>query len=122
MKSLTATDEIKSGTPYIGFVDLVGKGNVKLTIAGVDDVSGEKIDGKREAKPYTYALTFKEIPGRKLIIQGRKKKFLIRHFNSKKAADWVGQTVELYADPDVMFGREKVGGIKFVGMSPTQSE
>jgi hypothetical protein len=28
------------------------------------------------------------------------------------ATEWVGRRAELYGDPDIMFGREKVGGIR----------
>lgn len=115
MKTLKDTDEIKNTTPFIGYVDLIGKGNVTLTIADVEDVSGDKVDGVREAKMGTYALTFKEIAGRKMLVAGRKKKFLMREFGKKKS-DWMGKSVTIYGDPDVTFGAEKVGGIKFAGM------
>jgi hypothetical protein len=29
-----------------------------------------------------------------------------------EAAEWVGRRAELYGDPDIMFGRDKVGGIR----------
>ena len=120
MKTLSDTDAIKSTTPFIGFVDLIGKGNVKLTIEDVQDVSGDKVDGVREAKAGTYALVLKGTE-RKLLIQGRKKKFLMRTFGTKKS-DWVGKTVEIYGDAAVKFGRETVGGWKFVGMEPSKTE
>lgn len=115
MKPLKDTDEIKNTTPFIGYVDLIGKGEVALTIADVEDVSGDKVDGVREAKPGTYALTFKEIAGRKMLVNGRKKKFLMREFGKKKS-DWLNKTVTIYGDASVTFGAEKVGGLKFVGM------
>lgn len=123
MKALAETDEIKNTTPFIGFVDVIGRGAdrpVKVTVADVEDVSGDKIDGVREAKAGTYALTLKGTD-RKLLIQGRKKKFLMRQFGKKKS-DWVGRTLEIYADPNVKFGRETVGGWKFVGMEPSKAE
>lgn len=33
------------------------------------------------------------------------------------ATQWVGRRAELYGDPDVMFGREKVGGIRVSRLS-----
>lgn len=115
MKTLKDNDEIKNTTPYIGFVDLIGAGNVKVTIADVVDVSGDKLDGMREAKLGTYAIKFKERPDRSLIIQGKKKKFLMVLFGKKKS-DWIGKQIEIYADPNVMLRGEKVGGVKIVGM------
>jgi hypothetical protein len=114
MKSLNDTDVIKNTTPYIGFVDLMGAGNVKLTITDVEDASGDKVDGVREAKAGTYALSFKEINGRKMLVQGRKKKHLLRTLGKKKS-DWVGKVIEIYADASVKFGGKEVGGVKIVG-------
>lgn len=121
MKTLSETDEIKNTTPFIGYVDLIGRTAekpVKVTIADVEDVSGDKVDGVREAKAGTYALVLKGTE-RKLLIQGRKKKFLMRQLGKKKS-DWVGQTLEIYGDPNVKFGRDTVGGWKFVGMEPSK--
>jgi hypothetical protein len=94
MKTLKDTEEIKNTSPYIGYVDLIGKGNVKLTISDVEDASGDKVDGVREAKLGTYALSFKEIPNRKMLLQGRKKKYLMRTFGKRKS-DLVGKEVNL---------------------------
>lgn len=114
MKTLSDNDEIKNHSPYIGFVDLIGKGNVTLTITDIADVSGDKVDGQREAKLGTYALAFKEIADRRLLIQGRKKKYLMRQFGKKKSG-WIGQTITIYGDPKVKFGGKEVGGIKIAG-------
>lgn len=114
-KELKDTDEIKNTTPFIGYVDLIGKGEVTLTISNIEDVSGDKVDGVREAKLGTYALSFAEIPNRKMILQGRKKKWLMCQFGKKKS-EIVGKKVGLYADKTVKFGGKEVGGIKFVGM------
>lgn len=117
MKALNDTDEIKNTTPYIGFVDVLDRTKekpVKLTITDVEDATGVKIDGMREAKGGTYALSFKETP-RKLILQGRKKKFLMRTYGKKKS-DLVGKVIEIYGDPNVTFAGKAVGGVKFVGM------
>lgn len=120
MKQLKETDEIKNTSQYIGFVDLIGKGNVKVTIQDVFDVSGDKLDGMREAKLGTYAITLKEVPDRALIIQGKKKKFLMIQFGKKKS-EWIGKEIEIYADPSVKMAGERVGGVKIVGMEKKQS-
>lgn len=114
MKALTDNDEIKNTSPYIGYVDLIGKGNVTLTITDIADVSGDKVDGVREAKLGTYALSFKEISDRKMLIQGRKKKYLMRLFGKKKSG-WIGQQITIYGDAKVKFGGKEVGGIKIAG-------
>ena len=114
MKALKDTDEIKNTSPYIGYVDLIGKGNVTLTITDIEDASGDKVDGVREAKLGTYAISFKEIPNRKMILQGRKKKHLMREFGKQKSG-WLGKQSTIYADPHVKFGGKEVGGIKIAG-------
>lgn len=116
MKKLAEHEEIKNVTPYIGYVDLIGRDKtnpVKLTIADIEDVGGDRVDGVREAKAGTYALVVKETD-RKLLINGKKKKHLMRLFGKKKS-DIVGKVIEIYADPTVKFGSETVGGWKFVG-------
>lgn len=115
MKELSETDRIKNTGQYIGFIDLVGLPPYKLTIADVVDVSGDKVDGVRPAKPGTYALKFKETGDRMLLIQGKRKKFIIHKFGAKKS-ELIGQSVEIYADPSVKFAGKAVGGLKFLGM------
>ena len=114
MKELKDTDEIKNTSPNIGYVDLIGKGEVTLTISNLIEVSGEKLDGQREAKDGTYALEFVEVPGRRLILQGRKKKWVMKNLGKKKA-EIIGKKVAIFADKSVKFAGKEVGGIKFVG-------
>jgi hypothetical protein len=114
MKQLNDTDEIKRSTPYIGYLDLMGKGNVKVTIEDVFDIGGDKLDGGRKADPQTYAISFKGIPQRKLIVKGNKMKHLMRCFGKKKSG-WVGKEIEIYGDPDESFGGVVTGGVKIVG-------
>lgn len=117
MKQLKDNDTIKVSSDYIGFLDVMDRTSenpVTLTIADVFDVSGEKIDGMREAKLGTYALSFNEIPNRKLLLQGRKKKFIMRNYGKRKS-DLIGKTIKIYGDPNVMFAGKAVGGVKIVG-------
>jgi hypothetical protein len=121
---MKTADEIKSSTPYIGFIDVMGRtpdNPVKVTIETVLDVSGEKIDGVRAAPPCTYALGVKGTD-RKLLIQGRKKSFLVRKFGTRKTAEWIGKEVEIYADPTTTMCGQVVGGWKFVGMPPQKAQ
>ena len=121
MKELQPNDTLKSASEYIGFVDLVDRGidnPVTLTIERIADGTGEKPDGTRALKAGSYILAFKETP-KKLIVQGRKRSFLIRTFGAK-ASGIVGQKVKLYGDPTVKVAGEVVGGTKFVGQQTRQ--
>jgi hypothetical protein len=42
---------------------------------------------------------------------------VLAHCWGKDVKVWVGRKVELYTDPDVMFGKEKVGGIRIRRLS-----
>ena len=42
---------------------------------------------------------------------------VLAHCWGKEVPAWVGRRVELYTDPDVMFGKEKVGGIRIRRLS-----
>lgn len=42
---------------------------------------------------------------------------VLAHCWGKDVSAWVGRKVELYTDPDVMFGKEKVGGIRIRRLS-----
>lgn len=44
-------------------------------------------------------------------------KLLVGAWGTDDAAVWVGRRAELYGDPDIAFGREKVGGIRVSRLS-----
>jgi hypothetical protein len=42
---------------------------------------------------------------------------VLAHCWGKQVSEWVGRKVELYTDPDVMFGPDKVGGVRISRLS-----
>ena len=48
---------------------------------------------------------------------GRNMRRVLAHCWGKDSEKWVGHQVELYCDPDVMFGKEKVGGTRISRLS-----
>ena len=48
---------------------------------------------------------------------GRNMRRVLAHCWGKDSAKWDGHQVELYCDPDVMFGKEKVGGTRISRLS-----
>ena len=48
---------------------------------------------------------------------GRNMRRVLAHCLGKDSSKWIGVRVELYCDPDVMFGKEKVGGTRIRALS-----
>lgn len=48
---------------------------------------------------------------------GRNMRRVLAHCLGKDASKWIGVKVELYCDPDVHFGKEKVGGTRISRLS-----
>ena len=48
---------------------------------------------------------------------GRNMRRVLAHCWGRDSAKWVGHQVELYCDPDVFFGKEKVGGTRISRLS-----
>ena len=91
---------IEKKTDQLNFEDFLGGVTRDVTIAGVKAGTKEQqydvaIEGdKRVWRPAITVL--------KLLVEAW----------GDDAKEWVGRRARLYGDPDVMFGREKVGGIR----------
>lgn len=86
-------------------VDLLGSSPQVFTITGVSEGNAEQ--------PVQISLA--EFPR-----VWRPSKGMLRvlaYCWGKDTTKWVGRRVELYCDPDVMFGRDKVGGIRISRVS-----
>lgn len=92
---------IEKKTDQLNFEDFLGGVTRIVTIAGV--VKGTKeqqydIQIEGDTRVWRPAVTVL--------------KLLVGAWNTDEAAKWVGRSAELYGDPDITFGREKVGGIR----------
>lgn len=91
---------IEKKTDQLNYEDFLGGVTRIVTIAGVKEGTKEQqydiaIDGDRRVwRPAVTVL-----------------KLLVAAWGDD-ATTWVGRRADLYGDPDVMFGREKVGGIR----------
>ena len=98
--------------------DDVIDGPVIRTIA---DVRSEPIksDHGEDEKP---VMSFRE-PGTKKLILNNTNWVAIEDIYGEDSDDWRGQPVELYHEPNVWFGKDKVGGVRIrpVGNATTQS-
>ena len=89
---LDAEDLLASG-PRIFTIERVSKGNPEQPI---------NVSLKEFPRPWR--------PGRNM-------RRVLAHFYGRDTDKWVGQQVELYCDPDVMFGKERVGGTRISRLS-----
>ena len=77
-----------------------------LVIAGV-----ERVDFKGQDGPETkLQLTFTD-ETKKLTLNQTNLKILVKRYG-KKSSDWIGKSVVLYLDENVMFGSNAVGGLR----------
>lgn len=96
---------IEKKTDQLNFEDFLGGVTRIVTIAGVTKGTKEQqydiaLDGDHRVwRPSVTVL-----------------KLLVAAWGDD-ATEWVGHRAELYGDPDVTFGREKVGGIRVVRVS-----
>lgn len=96
---------IEKKTDQLNYEDFLGGITRIVTIAGVKKGTKEQqydiaIEGdQRYWRPAVTVL--------KLLVAGW----------TDEASKWVGRSAELYGDPDVMFGRDKVGGIRISRLS-----
>lgn len=104
-------DTIKSDGDQINADDLIGQNKVIKITGGVlkpNDANGQKLwfyyegdDGNK--KPYK--------PNKSM------RKVLAASPFGTKIENYVGQSLELYRDPEVKFGHQKVGGVKVSAMT-----
>lgn len=98
------TDLIKTVAPksdQLNFDDFVDGESKTITIAGVKIVETDQ----------PIELHSVEFPGRPFKPGLTARRVLIGVWG-KSAAGWEGRSLRLYGDPDVMFGKQKVGGIR----------
>lgn len=95
-------------TEFLAWQEFKGR-DVTLTIKRVEQdqvqVAGTS---KKEKVPVIH---FEETP-KKLSLNKTNARAMTRLFGTWKTSAWVGKKVTLYPEPNVYFGRDKVGGIR----------
>lgn len=85
-----------------------------------DYIGGSKIvtvsDVKKGTSEQPVEVHLVEYPGRPYKPSKSMRRVLFAAWGGE-AASWVGRQLELFGDPDVTFGKEKVGGIKIARLS-----
>jgi hypothetical protein len=93
---------------YLRGVDLLERGERVVTMTAV---KLEKLARKGTSKvKHTGVLTIAESDRR--VVLCRTNADTIARLYGKDTAEWVGKQITIYYDPEVMFGSEKVGGIR----------
>ena len=92
-------------------------GNEITIVAEIVKIEKTKVtnpSGKSEEMPVLY---FKEC--KPLILSAKKNfKLIVSALKSSFVQDWIGQKIELWYNPEVMWGREKVGGVRVKPRKP----
>ena len=96
-------------SPWLASEDIEGKGDIKLTIEKVfrqENVAFE--DGR--SKPVVYSIQFAKAK-RRLVLNATNRKQLASMFGPE-VADWIGQQITLYVDPNVKMKGQLTKGIR----------
>lgn len=103
--SLDITDTLAPKSDQINADDFIGRHAV-VTVAGVEKVAGEQ----------PLAVHLHEYPGRPMK-PGKTVRRILAAAWGTDATQWAGRRMEVYTDPDIPFGRQKVGGVRISRMS-----
>jgi hypothetical protein len=90
--------------------DSLEEGGTTFKIA---DKGRAEVEGHDGGKEHKLVLTFTD--KQRFLCNVTNAKYLSHLFNSPYPADWVGHRITLAFDDSVMFGKERVGGIRVIG-------
>ena len=93
---------------YLGIWDMTNE-DLIVTIASVAEEKVIGPGGKEEVKP---VMRFKEKGVKPLILNKVNQKMIASILKTPYIERWVGNRIQLYADPTVKFGREVTGGVR----------
>lgn len=100
---------------YLNEGDLDGK---KL-IATIKSVALKEVKGSKGKTEELHVLDFMESTIKPMILSAKQNfKNIESATGTPYIEDWVGKKIEIFYDPNVMFGREKVGGVRISPIAP----
>lgn len=100
---LKRTDVFKSN--YVGQADLDHPVIVKIADAQIEQINGD--DGKEEKA----VLHFERDKIKPLILNSGNWATIEAAYG-EDSDNWIGKEIEVYVDPNVMYGKKKVGGVR----------
>ncbi len=101
------------GSRFLGVVD-VGDKKIRTRILRVRK---EEVKDRDTGKLKKKIIVFFENIDKGLVLNVANKETLVRAFG-KAPAGWLNATVGILVDPDVMFGKQKKGGVRLRGLLP----
>jgi hypothetical protein len=101
------------GSRYLGVVD-VGDKKIRSKILRVRK---EEVKDRDTGKLRKKILIFFESIDKALVLNVANKETLVNAFG-KKPAGWLGATVGIYVDPNVIFAGQKKGGVRLRALLP----
>lgn len=104
------------GSKFLSAAD-IGNRKVRTKIV---KVRKEELRGNDGTKRVRFVLYFEGID-KGLVLNGVNKDRLVAS-HGKVPARWIGASVGIYVDPDVVFGGKKTGGIRLRVMEPFQAK
>lgn len=81
---------------------------VTWTITGVGKVEMDDDNGEKKSPP---VMTFSDA-GSKPLILNNTNWMVLEDLYGEDSDKWIGKTIELYKEPNVMFGNKRVGGVR----------
>jgi hypothetical protein len=100
---------MKKDSPWLASEDILGLGDVKVTIENVFRHVDVEFEAGRKEKT-VYSIKFKGSP-KQLVVNSTNRKALVAKFGVN-VKDWVGKQVLLYVDPTVRLMGKIVNGVR----------
>ena len=94
--------------------------NADDLIGGPRTFTIERVSEGSLEQPINFHLA--ELPGRPYRPSKTQRRVMVEGWKVKSASQCVGKRITLYRDPNVMFGGEKIGGLKISHMSDIEAE
>lgn len=101
--------QLRKDDRFINFVSLMGQPPVKIRI---EKAGRAKLPRGKECPVITFSVNGKEQSKRWLVTAKEVQNDIVRRAGTNSLSKWVGLEFEIYAEPNVTFGREKVGGVR----------
>lgn len=101
--------EMKKPSPWLSSEDILGKGDVNVTIDHCERAFDVEFEAGRKEK-VVFCVAFKGAE-KKLVLNATNRKTLRDKFGPN-VKDWCGKKVTLFVDPDVRMMGKRVNGVR----------
>ncbi len=103
------SSEMKGNTPWLSSEDILGRGDVEVTIKACHKFTDVEFEaGRKESTVYSVEF---EKASKQLVLNSVNRKSLVAKFGTDVKA-WAGKSVKLYVDPNVKLMGKIVNGVR----------